>query len=355
MPGRPDTDHRPDPAPFAGLTPDVVLDALAAVGFEGDGRLTQLNSFENRVFQVMLEDGGAVVTKFYRPGRWSDEQIAEEHAFSREAQDADVPVVAPLPLRAPAPATDDVLPSEAAPGTLACITRPDGRWRFAVWPRRAGRAAELEDPEVMQRLGTCLGRLHNVGAARPFRERRRQQPLADARQALDELTTAGALPTDQQGTWSAASDGALAAIDRLCRGHEPRLLRIHGDCHPGNLLWRDGPNLVDLDDSLTGPAVQDLWMLLSGEPQAAALQLQWLLDGYERVRPFDRRELGWIEALRLARMIRHNAWVALRWQDPAFPVAYPDFGSSAYWAQQCTQLREQTAAAHEAAENGGSG
>lgn len=332
-------------APFAGLTPDVALDALAAVGFDGDGRLTQLNSFENRVLQVMLDDGRAVIAKFYRPARWSDEQIGEEHAFSQEAAAEDVPVVAPLELREP-PAGSGVAVCKAAPRTLARYEGPAGHWRFAVWPRRAGRSPELEDPEVLLRLGQTLARLHRVGERHPFRHRRHMDAGADARAAAALLEQGDAVPPDQAAAWSAACAQAIAAIDRAAAGSTPSTLRLHGDCHPGNLLWRDGhPNLVDLDDACTGPAVQDLWMLLSGDPEAAREQLRWLLHGYEQVRPFDRRELALVDALRLCRMLRHNAWVFQRWGDPAFPIAYPDFGSSSYWAQQVMQLREQIAAA----------
>ncbi|MBL8327210.1 MAG: serine/threonine protein kinase [Rubrivivax sp.] len=334
-------------ADYAGLTPLAVLDALQAVGLEGDGRLTQLNSFENRVFQVMLVDGSVVVAKFYRPARWTDEQIAEEHRFSLEAAAAEVPVVAPLGLRE-APEGSGVRLCPAAPGTLAEQTLETGRWRFAVWPRRAGRAPELEDPQVLVRLGRCIAQLHTVGAQRRFDHRRTMDALADAQEACARIESADCLPPDQADGWSRLCETALGAIEARCRGIAPQLLRLHGDCHPGNLLWRDDrPNLVDLDDACTGPAIQDLWMLLSGEPEAAAQQLDALLLGYEQMRRFDRRELRLIEALRLSRMLRHNAWLAQRWADPAFPAAYPDFGSSSYWAQQAMQLREQIAIARE--------
>ena len=334
------------PAPFAGLTPDVALDALAAVGFDGDGRLTQLNSFENRVLQVMLLDGSAVIAKFYRPARWSDEQIAEEHAFSLEAAAEEVPVVAPLRLRTPRQGLGVRL-CDAAPGTLAVHETPSGSWRFAVWPRRAGRSPELEDPEVLQGLGRCVARLHRVGERATFRHRRHLHALEDARFAIRALERGQAVPPDQSTAWDAVCTQALTYLERVTKAQPTATqLRLHGDCHPGNLLWRDGhPNLVDLDDACTGPAVQDLWMLLSGDPDAAREQLMRLLAGYEQVRPFDRRETGLIDALRLSRMLRHNAWVWQRWTDPAFPMAYPDFGSSSYWGQQILQLREQLALA----------
>jgi Ser/Thr protein kinase RdoA (MazF antagonist) len=340
----PNTDDTPSAATaaahFAGLTPDVVLDALSAIGLEGDGRLTQLNSFENRVFQVMLQDGSAVVTKFYRPERWSDEQIAEEHDFSLEAQAAEVPVVAPLALANP-PDGGPVRLSQAAPRTLAHWHSPAGHWRFAVWPRRAGRTPELEDEQVLQRLGSSLALLHRVGQQRRFVHRHTLDPLVDARAAVQTLLEGEHLPPDQLSPWAATCEAVLRRIEAASVGVAAASLRLHGDCHPGNLLWRDDrPNLVDLDDACNGPAVHDLWMLLSGDPDEAARQLQALLAGYERVRPFDRKELPLIAPLRLYRLLRHNAWIARRWADPAFPLAYPHFGSSSYWAQQSLQLRE---------------
>jgi Ser/Thr protein kinase RdoA (MazF antagonist) len=329
--------------PFSDLTPDVVLDALEAVGFRGDGRLTQLNSFENRVFQVMLEDGQAVVTKFYRPNRWSDEQIAEEHAFSLEALADDVPVVAPLRLQSPEPSSLVAL-SPAAMHSLAIWTSDAGCWRFAVWPRRAGRTPELEDEQVLRRLGGCLARLHNVGSRSRFEHRHTLRVVEDAQAALDLIESLSLVPPDQQSVFAAAARQALAFIRERDAGVSAHTLRLHGDCHPGNLLWRDDqPNLVDLDDACNGPAVQDWWMLLSGDATEAQRQQGALLDGYEQFRAFDYRELHLIDALRLCRMLRHNAWVARRWDDPAFPRAYPDFGSSSYWAQQAMQLREQLA------------
>ncbi len=329
--------------PYARLTPDVVLDVLAAVGVDGDGRLMQLNSFENRVFQVMLEDGSAVVTKFYRPGRWSDAQILEEHAFTLEAAACDVPVVAPMALRDAGRVPLAGLLS--APGatfpSLAAVAVDDLTWRVAVWPRRAGRSPELEDAAVMHRLGQALARLHLSGSNSSFQHREVRAPLKDARDALHIIEHSGHLPPDQQHGWQRVGEQVLQAIAERCGTHTPAPLRIHGDCHPGNLLWRDDrPNLVDFDDCATGAAVQDLWMLLSGEPDAARQQLAWLLEGYTEFRAFDEREIGLIPAMRLSRMLRHNAWVASRWSDPAFPAAWPDFGSSGYWAQQALQLQE---------------
>ena len=331
------------PAPdanYADLTPAAVLHALDAVGFRGDGRIMQLNSYENRVFLVMLEDGDAVVAKFYRRARWSDAQIVEEHAFALELAAAEVPVVAPCILEHAA-AGVRLLP-EPGPATLALRTTPEGTHRCSVSPRRAGRAPELEDDAVLVRLGGFIGRLHAVGARRPFAHRRRLDAPRDARDAVALLLDGGFVSDNQRDAWRLACADAIAWIDAAFAACAPRAIRLHGDCHPGNLLWRDsGAHVVDLDDACTGPAVQDLWMLLSGEPDAMAHQLRRLLHGYAPFMDFDRAELALIEPLRLLRMIRHNAWVAQRWHDPAFPAAFPDFGSSGYWGQQALQLREQ--------------
>jgi Ser/Thr protein kinase RdoA (MazF antagonist) len=341
----------PDPAreatrSYADLTPSAVLDALDAIGYRGDGRILQLNSYENRVFQVILEDGNAVVAKFYRRLRWSDAQITEEHSFALELAEAEVPVVAPCILHE---ASDDVrLLPEAGPATLALRPGPDGLHRYSVSPRQAGRSPELEDDAVLVRLGGFIGRMHAVGARQAFAHRRTLDAPRDAREAVALLHDGGFVSDNQQGPWAEACSAAIDCIDSAFAAHTSNSIRLHGDCHPGNLLWRDaGAHVVDLDDACMGPAVQDLWMLLSGEPEAMAWQLRQLLRGYAPFMDFDRAELTLIEPLRLLRMIRHNAWVAQRWQDPAFPAAFPDFGSSGYWGQQAMQLREQLRVAAE--------
>lgn len=320
--------------PYDTLTPQRVLDALTDVGLLGDGRILQLNSYENRVFQLFLEDGRAVVAKFYRPGRWSDEQILEEHALALELVAAEVPVVPPLTLDHGAIGTPPTLARFEADGVLH---------RMAVAPRCAGREPELEDDATLLQIGRFLGRLHVVGAARPFVHRHRMQPVADAARARHLLIDGGFVSSDMLPAWSSASSAAIEAIGAAFEAHPPATqLRLHGDCHLGNVLWRDGqPNLVDLDDACTGPAVQDFWMLVSGDRRSMAWQLSLLLEGYGQFRDFDGAELALIEPLRTLRMLRHSAWLAERWSDPAFPLSFPFFGTAAYWSQQVTQLREQ--------------
>ncbi|MEW6703483.1 MAG: serine/threonine protein kinase [Pseudomonadota bacterium] len=319
------------PEPYAALTPQAVLDALDGVGLRGDGRLLQLNSYENRVFQVFLEDGRVVVAKFYRPARWSDAQILEEHAFALELAAADVPVVPPLALNA------DGL-------TLAHTTLGGVVHRFSVSERRAGRAPELDDPETLQWLGRFIARIHQVGRVRPFVHRRALDIQTFGHRARRLLADSDFLPHTQRAAWTNACDAALARVEQVFADVGPvRTLRLHGDCHPGNVLWREGegPHFVDLDDACTGPAIQDLWMLVSGGASTMGRQLVLLLEGYETFVPFERRELALIEPLRTLRMIHHSAWLAERWSDPAFPAAFPWFGTEAYWSQQTTQLHEQ--------------
>jgi Ser/Thr protein kinase RdoA (MazF antagonist) len=322
--------------PFDHLTPQAVLDALDAVGIRGDGRLLQLNSYENRVFQVMLEDGGAVVAKFYRPGRWTDAQIAEEHAFAAELQAAEVPVVAPLPLT-----------GTAGGATLAHATLDGQPFRLAVYPRRAGHGPELDQPDTLRWLGRFIGRLHAVGARQPFLHRRRLDADTFGHQALARLLALDIIDPGQLHAWRSTCQQALALVDAAFAAAPFTPIRLHGDCHPGNILWRDedpaghGPHIVDLDDAVTGPAVQDLWMLLSGDAAAMRSQLAAVLQGYRQIRDFDARELALIEPLRTLRMVHHSAWLAERWADPAFPAAFPWFGTPNYWGQQTVQLREQ--------------
>lgn len=323
---------------YAHLTPAFVLDALDSAGLRGDGRLLQLNSYENRVFQIFLEDGRVVVAKFYRPGRWSDAQILEEHAFALELAAAEVPMVPPLELD--------------GGRTLAVLEHEGVRHRFAVAERRAGRAPELDDPEVLRWLGRFIGRMHAVGARSRFEHRRRLDIETFGRAPRRLLVESGAVTEAERPAWQQACDRALAAVQAAFDRAGPQpLLRLHGDCHPGNLLWREGegPHFVDLDDCATGVAVQDLWMVVAGDDSGHRHMAQ-LLEGYTAFREFDPAQLMLVEPLRTLRMIHHSAWIAERWRDPAFPAAFPWFGTPAYWSQQTTQLREQVEAMEGAAD-----
>jgi Ser/Thr protein kinase RdoA (MazF antagonist) len=320
--------HSPQPHPYDALTPDVVLDALAQVGLDGDGRLTTLNSYENRVYQAHLEDGRAVVVKFYRPERWSQPQIEEEHRFALSLCGEEVPVVAPLVWQG------QTLHHHAG-------------FAFSVSPYRGGRRPELDDPEVLEWIGRFLGRLHNVGAAQAFVHRPALDLSTFGTASVEWLLADGHIPPAARSAWQQAAQAALAAAQARFAAHTPATLRLHGDCHPGNILWtptdrpQGGPHFVDLDDSRTGPAVQDLWMLLSGERAQQQAQLGALVDGYEQMRPLDRRELALIEPLRTLRLLHYSAWLARRWSDPIFPVNFPWFGTDSYWHEQTQTLWDQ--------------
>jgi Ser/Thr protein kinase RdoA (MazF antagonist) len=331
--------------PYEALTPDVVMDALASIGLHGDGRLLALSSYENRVYLLHLEDArsghAAVVAKFYRPGRWSEAQIREEHAFAAELMAAEIPAVGPLVLNG---------------ATLHHF----GGFAFSVSPRRGGRAPELDDFEVLEWTGRFLARIHTVGTARPFAHRPALDLESFGTASRDWLLAHDMVPLDVQSAWQAACDealGAIAASGHLSAGRDPqgiRALRLHGDCHPGNILWTPaelpggGPHFVDLDDARSGPAVQDLWMLLSGDRAQRTAQLGALIEGYEQFREFDRRELALIEPLRTLRLIHYSAWLARRWADPIFPINFPWFGSSDYWKGQVQMLQDQCEAMAEA-------
>jgi Ser/Thr protein kinase RdoA (MazF antagonist) len=317
-------------APYSDLTPDRALDALASVGLRPDGRLLGLNSYENRVYQMGMEEGPPLVAKFYRPARWSDAQILEEHEFSRELAEREIPVVAPLAVSG---------------GTLHAFQG----FRFTVFPRRGGRAPELEDAKVLEWIGRFVGRIHAVGAARPFRERPALDLASHGIEPREWLLESGLVPGDILEAWTSASALALDAARRCFdQAGNVKRIRLHGDCHGGNVLWTDdGPHFVDFDDSRSGPAVQDLWMLLSGDREAMAQQLARVLAGYEDFSEFDTRELALVEALRTLRLLHYSAWIARRWDDPAFPAAFPWFGTQRYWQDRVLELREQIAAMDE--------
>lgn len=334
----PSLDAAPPPAPspapasshpYSALTPDLVLDAVESVGLRCDGRQLALNSYENRVYQVGIEDGKPVIAKFYRPNRWTDAQILEEHAFARELSDAEIPVVPPL------------LFGDASMHTHA-------GFRFALFERRGGRAPELDRAEVREWIGRFMGRIHLCASAKAFAHRPTLDIESFGETPRQFLRSSQFIPEDIRAAWLSVVDQALTGVrDAYARAGEVKLIRLHGDCHLGNILYTDdGPHFVDLDDCRTGPAVQDLWMLLSGAREEMTVQLRDVIEAYEEFAEFDRRELHLIEALRTLRMIHYSYWLASRADDPAFQMAFPWFfreHAQRYWQNQILALREQVA------------
>jgi len=307
-------------ASYATLSPDVVLEAVEAAGFATDGRLLALASYENRVYQVGLEDAAPLVVKFYRAGRWSDAAIAEEHAFALELAAAELPVVAPLQV-----------------GGRSLLEHAG--FRYALYPRRGGRAPELESADHLAWMGRLLARLHGVGARARFRERGAIDTDTFIRAAARAVLASELLPERLHQTYARRTDELGAMIDAIFAAVAPATLRLHGDCHGGNVLWTDsGPHFVDLDDARMGPAVQDLWMLAP-----SPLALDALLEGYAEFRDFDHRELSLVEPLRVLRQVHWAGWVAARWTDPAFPRAFPHVGEAKWWEQHLNDLAEAQA------------
>ncbi len=315
--------------PFATLTPDLVLDAVESLGYLSDARVLALNSYENRVYQVGIEDDQPLIAKFYRPDRWSDAAIREEHAFSHELAECEVPVVAPL---------------QRDGGSLF----EHAGFRFALFSRRGGRAPEPGNLDQLYRLGQLLGRLHAVGASRPFEHRETLTVAGFGHASLDTLLEGGFVPRSLLPAYESVARDLLKRLDELFTRVCYTPIRLHGDCHPGNLLHRDDAfHVVDLDDCRMGPAVQDLWMMLAGDRQERLGQLSELVDGYNEFHDFEARELPLIEGLRALRLMHHSAWIARRWDDPAFPLAFPWFANERYWGDQILALREQLAALDE--------
>jgi len=312
-----------DVKPFTGLSPEVVLDAAASVGLDVDGRLFALNSYENRVYQLGSA-GGNLVLKFYRPERWTDDQIAEEHEFTAEMAAAELPVAAPV---------------QVDGKTLFEFNE----FRFAAFPWMRGRAPELDATDARQLLGRSLARVHQIGALRPFRTRPRIDLQRLGIDACNQVLAAPLLPEVLRERYVDTSEALLGRVETAFELAAPlREIRLHGDCHLGNLLWNEqGPAFVDLDDCATGPRIQDLWMLLAGSRSDQRRQWGELLEGYTQFADFDFREVALIEPLRTLRMLHHAAWVSHRWQDPAFPRAFPWFGEHRYWEGYVGDLREQ--------------
>ena len=327
----------PRSAPFSSLTPDSLLDAIEAIGLSPDGRLLALNSYENRVYQVFMAQGAPLVCKFYRAGRWSDAAILEEHAFSTELAERELPVVAPLAIGGQ---------------TL----HHHGDLRFAVFPKQSGRSPEFDSGQTLEWMGRFIARMHAVGALKAFTERPQINIESFGEEPRDFLLRGGFLPPELSEVYFGVVDQALSGVRRCFnRAGAVATLRLHGDCHAGNVLWvadgegvggdlgGGGPCFVDFDDARMGPAIQDLWMLLSGERVDQVRQLADVLAGYEDFYEFDTRELYLIEALRTLRLIHYAGWLARRWDDPAFPAAFPWFNGQRYWQDRILELREQIA------------
>jgi Ser/Thr protein kinase RdoA (MazF antagonist) len=312
--------------PFSLLTPDLVLDALDSVSLCPDGRLMALNSYENRVYQLGMEAGPPLVVKFYRPERWSDEAIQEEHAFVADLVEREIPVVPAL--------------------TINGRTLHDYQgFRFSAFNKHGGRAPELDQRDTLQWMGRFIGRIHAVGALAGYAHRPALDIASFGIEPAEYLLAHEFIPLDLREVYRGVSGHALEGVRRCFeRAGDVNSLRLHGDCHAGNILWTDaGPHFVDFDDSRMGPAIQDLWMLLSGERAEQSRQLGDLLSGYENFYDFNPRELQLLEALRTLRLIHYAAWIARRWDDPAFPAAFPWFNTPRYWQDRILELREQIA------------
>ncbi len=308
--------------PFARLTPDSVMDATESAGLRCDARILELNSYENRVYQIGIEDGEPVIGKFYRPNRWTEEQILEEHSFTLQLAEMDVSAVPPLDLG-----------SGQTLGRFA-------DFMFALYPRKGGRAPDLDDHDNLEILGRHIGRIHSIGAERAFKHRPSVSIDEYGHHSRAFLLEEGFIPSDLRAAYEQVTGAILGRLDGIFANSH--FIRLHGDCHMGNVLWRDSaPHFVDFDDARNGPAIQDMWMMLSGDADEQSQQIARILAGYRTFADFNYAELALIEPLRTLRMMYHATWLARRWDDPAFPRAFPFFNTPYYWSQHIQELREQ--------------
>ncbi len=309
---------------YSRLSPDVVIDAVESQGFYCDGRQLALNSYENRVYQVGIEDGTPLIAKFYRPERWSDEQILEEHRFSAELAATEVSAVEPM--------------LDKAGNSLFNFSG----FRFALYRRQGGHAPELDNFDHLLSLGRVLGRMHACSAVSQFNYRPDIDIQRYAIDSRDFILAQGFMPKSLEESYRSLADHLIELVSTVFARVEYRPIRLHGDCHPGNILWRDNaPHFVDFDDARSGPAIQDLWMLLSGDRQQQTAQLAEVIEGYQEFCDFNYAEISLIEALRTLRIMHYSAWLARRWSDPAFPMNFPWFNTERYWAEHILELREQ--------------
>lgn len=306
------------------------MDAVESQGYLCDCRTFPLNSYENRVYQIGIEDAEPVIAKFYRPERWTVAQIVEEHQFCFELAEHELPVVAPLR-------------NDAGESLFRF-----GDFHFALFPRQGGHAPEFDNLHNLFVMGRMMGRIHLIGASRPFEHR----PTLDSRSFGHDsvaLISDQFIPAEYKEAYDSLTTDLLAAIDKIiARVATLHSIRVHGDCHSGNILWRnDAPHFVDFDDARSAPAIQDLWMLLSGDRQRQTAQLSEIIDGYSEFYDFRTEELQLVEVLRTLRMLNYSAWLAKRWNDPTFPRNFPWFNTPNYWGEHILELREQFAALQE--------
>jgi len=310
--------------PYSSLSPDLILNAIESLGQHCSGSLLALNSYENRVYQVGMDDGAPLIAKFYRPERWSDAAILEEHQFSAELLSYEIPVIAPLVI------------------ADATLHHYEG-FRFALFPRMGGRALELDNPDHLEWMGRFIGRFHAVSATRKFQHRMTLNVESYAVVPYQFLLNNDFIPESIRHNYCLVMDNLITIMQEILAtvGHIDHI-RLHGDCHAGNILWHDArPHIVDLDDCLMGPAIQDIWMLLSGNASQMNMQLDKILDGYCEFHDYNPAELHLIETLRTLRMIHYSGWLAKRWEDPAFPLNFPWFHTPRYWENHLQHLKEQ--------------